>query len=142
MREELELHFFSPPQPLDAINEEEERELTPEEIKLRGYQALCREVGIDPSDSVAECKKQLNNTLVNIVDLIDTRRTGKPVRIWDSFQEFRAYTMLDEHRINLQEAKRPPGYVASLLQRLSGPRARNKGKAPKRGSNRINKRRA
>ncbi|KAH6637170.1 hypothetical protein F5144DRAFT_592115 [Chaetomium tenue] len=145
MREELELHFFSPPEQLGDFNDEEEQEqeLTAEEIRLRGYQALCQEVGIDPSDLVAVCKKQLKNTLVNIVDLIDTRRTGKPVKIWGSFEEFRAYTMLSEHRINLQEAKRPPGYVASLLQRLSPARSRPKQGALKRGrSNRVTKRKA
>jgi hypothetical protein len=31
--------------------------------------------------------------LVNIVDLIDTQRTGKQVKVWDSFEEFRAYTV-------------------------------------------------
>ncbi|KAK3299535.1 uncharacterized protein B0H64DRAFT_388895 [Chaetomium fimeti] len=144
MREELELHYFSQSQSqqLDDIDEETGEELTPEEIKLRGYQALCHEVGIDPSDSVAECKRHLNNTLVNIVDLIDARRTGKRVKVWDSFQEFRAYTLLDNHRIDITEAKRPPGYLASLLQRLSGPRLRSKKGVSKRGSGRITKRKA
>ncbi|KAK4150025.1 hypothetical protein C8A00DRAFT_37382 [Chaetomidium leptoderma] len=119
MREELELHYFSQSQQLDNINEEEE--LSEEEKALQGYQALCHEVGIDPSDSVAECKRILKNTLVNIVDLIDARRTGKRVEVWDSFEEFRAYTLQDKKRINLEEAKKPPGYLASLLQRLSEP---------------------
>ena len=66
--------YFSQPQQLDDVDEEE---LSEEERALQGYQALCHEVGIDPSDSVAECKKNLKNTLINIVDLIDARRTGK-----------------------------------------------------------------
>ncbi|KAK4148506.1 hypothetical protein C8A00DRAFT_38921 [Chaetomidium leptoderma] len=120
MREELQLHYFSQPQQLDDVDEEE--------ITLQGYQALCHEVGIDPSDSVAECKRNLKNTLVNIVDLIDARRTGKRVEVWDDFEEFRAYTLQDEKRINHEEAKKPPGYLASLLQRLSEPRSRRKGR--------------
>ncbi|AEO58689.1 hypothetical protein MYCTH_2119021 [Thermothelomyces thermophilus ATCC 42464] len=131
IKEELELHYFSQSQQLDDINEEEE--LSAEEKTLKGYQALCREVGIDPSDSIAECKKQLKNTLVNIVDLIDARRTGKRVKVWDSFEEFRAYTLLDENRIDIREAKRPPGYLASLLRRLSGPPSRKKRNVPKGG---------
>ncbi len=119
IREELELHFFSQPQQLDSISEE----LNGEEMALQGYQALCHEVGIDPSDSVDECKRSLKNTLVNIVDLIDTRRTGKQVKVWDNFEAFRNYTLLDKNRISIEEAKRPPGYLASLLQRLSGPRS-------------------
>ena len=146
IREELELHYFSQPQQLDDIGEEEE--LNEEEKSLQGYQALCREVGVDPSDSVVECKRTLKNTLVNIVDLIDARRTGKPVEVWDSFEEFRAYTLQDDKRIDIQEAKRHPGYLASLLQRLSRPRSQRKGKkrnGPKASrvvSGRITKRRA
>ncbi|KAK4249020.1 hypothetical protein C7999DRAFT_30551 [Corynascus novoguineensis] len=123
IKEELELHYFSQPQQLDDIDEEE---LSEEEKNLQGYQALCREVGIDPSDSIPECKRYLKNTLVNIVDLIDARRTGKRVKVWDNFEEFRAYTLLDKNRIDLHEAKRPPGYLASLLQRLSGSPSRRK----------------
>ncbi|KAK3294134.1 uncharacterized protein B0H64DRAFT_433365 [Chaetomium fimeti] len=43
---------------LDDIDEEE---LNEEEKALRGYQTLYHEVGIDPSDSVAECKRNLKN---------------------------------------------------------------------------------
>ncbi|KAL2015311.1 hypothetical protein VTK56DRAFT_5889 [Thermocarpiscus australiensis] len=128
IKEELELHYFSQPPQLDDINEEE---LSAEEKTLKGYQALCREVGIDPSESIAECKRHLKNTLVNIVDLIDARRTGKRVKVWDSFEDFRAYTLRDENRIDIREAKRPPGYLASLLQRLSDPLSRKKRTVPR-----------
>ena len=57
------------------------RRAQPEEKTLQGYQALCHEVGIDPSDSIAECKRYLRNKPVNIIDLIDTRRTGKRVEV-------------------------------------------------------------
>ncbi len=144
IKEELELHYFSQ-QRLGDFNEEE---LSAEEKTLQGYQSLCREVGIDPSGSVVECKRNLRNTLINIVDLIDSRRTGKRVEVWDSFEEFRAYTLQDEKRIDLCEAKRPPGYLASLLQRLSGPLSRNKRngsrglRVPSGRIGRISKRRA
>ncbi|KAL6401737.1 2,3-dihydroxybenzoate decarboxylase [Ilyonectria robusta] len=74
LRSELKLHYFSQSQEL-----EEEHELTDEEM-LQGYQALCQEVGIAASDSIQECKRDLKGTLVNIVDLIDARRTGKQVK--------------------------------------------------------------
>jgi hypothetical protein len=132
MKEEIELHYFSQQQqPLGDIAEEETEELSAEEKALQGYQALCREVGLDASDSVDECKAWLKSTLVNIVDLIDARRTGKRVKVWDNFQAFCAYTLQDDKRIDLQEAKAPPGYLASLLQRLSGPRRRRKRKGPR-----------
>lgn len=144
MREELALHFFSQPPPttttkledVDEENEDEDediKEISAEEFALQGYQALCREVGIDdPSDDVAECKRALKSTLVNIVDLIDTRRTRAKVEVWDDFEKFRAYTLQDDKRIDLNEAKAPPGYLASLLQVLWGPGERKRGKRRKR----------
>ncbi|KAH7121436.1 hypothetical protein EDB81DRAFT_666333 [Dactylonectria macrodidyma] len=120
MSQEIKLHYFSQSQP-DRIDEE----LTEEE-KLEGYQSLCREVRIPPSDSIEKCKKELKNTLVNIVDLIDARRTHKEVKVWHDFDAFRAYTLEDEHRINMAEAKKDGGYLATLLQRLGGPRGRRR----------------
>ncbi|KAL7950710.1 hypothetical protein V8C42DRAFT_127888 [Trichoderma barbatum] len=115
MREELKTHYFSS-QRLESTQEEP----TEEEI-LKGYQDLCIEVDIPPSDSVAECKKNLKKKLVNIVDLIDARRTDKKVRVWHDFQAFRKYTLQKEHRISVDEAKKDGGYLASLLQRLRDP---------------------
>jgi hypothetical protein len=114
MREELNLLYFSQPQPLVDIDEEPKK-LNEEQI-LRGYRDLCTEVGIPPSNSVDECKKHLKSTLVNIVDLIDARRTRSVVMVWDNFDAFRAYTLQDEHRINKEEAKKGEGFLASLLQ--------------------------
>ncbi|PNP37331.1 hypothetical protein TGAMA5MH_10772 [Trichoderma gamsii] len=121
MRQELKLHYFSQSQPLDGTDEE----LTEEE-KLKGYQNLCQEVRIPPSESIAECKKHLKNTLVNIVDLIDARRTRKEVKVWHDFEAFRDYTLQDGHRINMEEAKKGEGYLASLLQHLRGSRWRRR----------------
>lgn len=150
MREELTSHFFSPSAflcigPLAMLQEEDQdniafsfdapqptpiRQLTPKEIALRGYQELCREVGLEVSDDVNDCKKRLKSTLVNIVDLIDARRTGKLVEVWEDFNAFRKYTLKDEHRIDRDEAKAEPGYLGSLLQKLYVPKNkwRNKGR--------------
>lgn len=126
MREELQLHYFSQ-------SKQAGEELTEEE-QLKGYQSLCREVRIPERDSIPECKKDLKNTLVNIVDLIDARRVQKDVKVWDDFESFRAYTLQDEHRINMHEAKQDGGYLASLLQRLRGPRTRSGNRARSRQS--------
>lgn len=121
MREELQLHYFSQSKVGgDELTEEEQ---------LKGYQSLCREVRIPERDSIPECKKDLKNTLVNIVDLIDARRVQKDVKVWDDFESFRAYTLQDEHRINMHEAKQDGGYLASLLQRLRGPDSRSRNRA-------------
>ncbi|KAL7755606.1 hypothetical protein ACKLNR_014133 [Fusarium oxysporum f. sp. zingiberi] len=127
MRQELQLHYFSQ-------SKLQGDELTEEE-QLRGYQSLCREVRIPERDSIAECKKDLKNTLVNIVDLIDARRVQKDVKVWDDFEAFRAYTLQDKHRINMHEAKQDGGYLAALLQRLRGPHSRSRNRARSRRSN-------
>ena len=128
MRQELKLHYFSQSQ--DDGNGETDAEFTEEDLELKGYQVLCREVGIPSNDSIAECRRDLKNTLVNIVDLIDARRMGKKVEVWDDFGAFRDYTLQDEHRIDQREAKKDGGFLASLLQRLRLPgsqRRRRKG---------------
>jgi len=106
-------------------------DFTPGQIELSGYQALCKEVGIEPGVDVAECIRRLKGTLVNIIDLIDTRRTGKPVErwSWDNFEEFRKYTLEPEHRISLKDAKGT--VLAPLLQKLRVP-GDKKGKRSKR----------
>ncbi|KAH6845694.1 hypothetical protein B0I37DRAFT_380877 [Chaetomium sp. MPI-CAGE-AT-0009] len=123
---------------------EKKEELTAEEMKrLRGYQALCRGIGIDPSNSIPECYRRLKDTLVNIVDLIDARRTGKRVKVWENPREFWADTRLDKNRLNGREANRAPGYLAPLLKRSPASRwTHGKRTAPNRGPGRINKRNA
>ncbi|KAM6479758.1 hypothetical protein HDV62DRAFT_130873 [Trichoderma sp. SZMC 28011] len=122
MREELKTHYFSSQtQNPNSSTQEQEEELTEEEI-LQGYQDLCVEVGIPPCITAAECKDNLKKKLVNIVDLIDARRTGKKVRVWHDFQAFRKYTLQKEHRISVDEAKKDGGYLSSLLQHLRRPR--------------------
>lgn len=118
LREELKQHYFSHSNALDGSEGHQE------EDELRGYQDLCREVKIVPGNSVLDCKKALKGQLVNIVDLIDARRTGKEVEIWQDFEAFRHYTLRDEHRISIADAKEDGGYLESLLQRLRGRRPR------------------
>ncbi|KAK2036419.1 hypothetical protein LZ31DRAFT_571412 [Colletotrichum somersetense] len=89
---------------------------------------LCHEVGLPLGDSIDECKKNLKNTLVNIVDLIDARRTHSAVMVWQDFNAFRNYTLQDEHRINREEAKKGEGLLASLLQNFGLGRRHKRGR--------------
>lgn len=148
MREELKFHFFSQSpleEEIDEIQDQDQdqdtkmpkKELTPEEIDLQGYQMLCQEVRITPSDSILECKRMLKKTLVNIIDLINTRRTKAEVKVWDDFEAFRRYTLDDEHRIDPNEAKEDGGYLASLLQRLRRPKGRRGRYRQSNGTSRV-----
>merc|ERR1712000_39627 len=93
IREELTSLYFAPT-PLASIDEQP-APLTEEEQQLKGYRDLCDEIGIPPSNSTDECKKQLKSTLVNIVDLIDARRTGAAAMVWQDFDAFRTYIRRD-----------------------------------------------
>lgn len=119
MREELTSQYF-PPTPLITNNNKEQQ--------LKGYQDLCREIGLPLGDSIDECKKSLKSTLVNIVDLIDARRTHSTVTVWQNFGAFRKYTLQDEHRIDKEEAKKGEGILASLLQDFRRVRRQKRGR--------------
>ncbi|KAM3447979.1 hypothetical protein MY3296_008185 [Beauveria thailandica] len=130
MRAELKSHYFSSSQKSEQLPEDATADEMSKEAILEGYQALCGEVGLTRYDTTEECQRELKKTLVNIVDLIDARRTRKEVKVWQDFEAFRAYT-LNGMTIDVQEAKKEGGHLASLLQRLRGRpgrRIRGKGK--------------
>ncbi|KAM3548717.1 hypothetical protein ARSEF4850_009251 [Beauveria asiatica] len=122
MRAELRSHYFSS-QKLEQLPEDATADEMSKEAILEGYQALCGEVGLTRYDTTEECQRELKKTLVNIVDLIDARRTMKEVKVWQDFEAFRAYT-LNGMTIDVEEAKKEGGHLASLLQRLRGRRGR------------------
>lgn len=96
--------------------------------ELTGFQAMCRDVGQQPGNTIDECKTTLRATLVNIVDLIDTHRTGKPVQVWTDFESFRAYTMQPDKTIPLEQAKEDD-LLSCFLKKLRtrGGRLRDRG---------------
>ncbi|KAK4213192.1 hypothetical protein QBC37DRAFT_464277 [Rhypophila decipiens] len=76
----------------DWESEAAPRSLIGDALLLQGFQDLCSEVGIPRGATIPQCKRALKGKLVNIIDLIDTRRTGKKVKIWTDFKAFKAYT--------------------------------------------------
>lgn len=131
MSQELKHHYFSSQPKREGGGLEPISEEPTEEQKLEGYRDLCGEVGIAPAETIPECRRLLKSKLVNIVDLIDARRTGKAVEVWEDFERFRAYTLQDEHRIDVERAKMNGGILTSLLQRL-GERGRGRGRGGRR----------
>lgn len=85
-------------------------EFDEEEVMLQGFQALCREVGKTPGNTVWQCDRILKNTLVNIIDLIDARRKGIPPKVWHTLEEFRRYTLAPpgDKKIPWREANKDP----------------------------------
>lgn len=113
-RSEIKTHYFSSSQQPVVTAEDE----------LEGYRALCGEVGLPRYDTNEQCKAELQKKLVNIIDLIDARRTMKEVKVWEDFEAFRTYTLQDGHRVNPKEARKDGGYLASLLRHLGRRRGR------------------
>ncbi|KAI0432579.1 hypothetical protein F5Y09DRAFT_301269 [Xylaria sp. FL1042] len=88
--------------------------------KLRIFQNMCREAKLEPLDTIEGCVANIKGVLINIVDYIDAKRNGRPVKVWPphQFEEFRSYTLSDAKRIDLDTARDGDGFLASLLQVL------------------------
>ncbi|KAF6799445.1 hypothetical protein CSOJ01_12507 [Colletotrichum sojae] len=119
IKNELQTHYFAPQsRELPAVKEEEERaasveavpEFDEEVVQLRGFQAMCREVGKRPGNTVRQCERILKNTLVNIIDLIDGRRKDIPPKVWHNLEDFRRYTLAPpgDKKIPWREANKDP----------------------------------
>ncbi|KAF3069716.1 Ribonuclease H [Daldinia childiae] len=123
IRDELKLHYSTQPaRALLAIPELGKRSLDERE-KLDIYQNMCREIGVNPRDTVGACRRELKGVLVNIVDYIDARRVGTKVKIWawEDFRLFSAYSLRGDKRMDRNEAKADGGFLSALLQKITGP---------------------
>ncbi|KAJ3570090.1 hypothetical protein NPX13_g5846 [Xylaria arbuscula] len=90
--------------------------------KLQVYQNMCREVDLEPLDTIDRCVANLKSKLVNIVNYIDAKRHGSAVVVWEpeKFEDFKRYTLAPDKRIDQKEARRGDGFLAALLQNLRG----------------------
>ena len=118
---------------LQGINLKEEG-LDPQELdkrRMEGYRNLCRRLGKSEPNSRDEAREILQaKPWVNIIDLIDGARTGKPVRVWWDFTEFRTYTNISKKWIDLGYAKEDE-FLSALLVHFRDPernRFHNQGK--------------
>ncbi|GAB7347992.1 hypothetical protein MBLNU459_g5490t1 [Dothideomycetes sp. NU459] len=74
--------------------------------KLHHWQALCAELCMTHiPGSITQCKKALQNTHVNIVDLMDARRTGQRVKVFGSYAALRNYTFATGRIVSKKVAK-------------------------------------
>ncbi|KAK2616074.1 hypothetical protein N8I77_002783 [Diaporthe amygdali] len=147
LRNELQTHFFASSSRILPIIKREEMEeegiqveslAEPEHqrrhdavVELHGFQSMCEAVGKRPGDTVEECKSILKQTLVNIVDLIDARRTDstKVVLTWTDFEAFKAYTLHspgEDKTIPAKVAEKDP-LLKCFLQNFRRPRGRHVG---------------
>ncbi|KAF1992671.1 hypothetical protein P154DRAFT_203439 [Amniculicola lignicola CBS 123094] len=104
----------------ELFEEEFKAQFTEGKTKLESWQALCKEVGIDPvPSSITQCRKALHGVLVNIVNLMDHRQHGAQIPLikFASLREFRKYTRV--HTFPKREAKQE-GFIKDLLRYLGG----------------------
>lgn len=98
-----------------------------DENDVHSWRKLCFAIGVPPEKvpwDLATCRKTVQNTHVNIVDLIDLRRTHQKVKIFKTSKELGSYTFKEGKVFPLNVAK--AGGVLNLLLRKigSGPRRR------------------
>ncbi|KIL67993.1 hypothetical protein M378DRAFT_159246 [Amanita muscaria Koide BX008] len=85
---------------------------------LRAWQALCIALRVKlVPDTVKECKKIIKSTHVNLVDFIDTRTTGRPIKKFRTAQGLRDYTNETEKYFPLESAKES-GVLKYLLRQI------------------------
>ncbi|KAI0196099.1 hypothetical protein EV127DRAFT_357313 [Xylaria flabelliformis] len=118
IRHEMVFHY-SQKTDSGAIKEEDEYELSEAE-KLEVFQNMCREVDLEPLDTINGCVSNLKSVLVNIVDYIDAKRNARPIKVWGphEFNEFKRYTLSPQKRIDQRTAKEGDGLLEPLLQVL------------------------
>ncbi|KAJ5950406.1 uncharacterized protein N7479_008819 [Penicillium vulpinum] len=86
--------------------------------KLENWQALCIELDIsEPIESITKCRKALAKVHVNLVDLVDARRTGKKVKHFSSATALRTYTRATE-KIFPKSAAKADGFLKALLRAI------------------------
>ncbi|KAF2186019.1 hypothetical protein K469DRAFT_574704 [Zopfia rhizophila CBS 207.26] len=86
--------------------------------KLQHWQGLCLELGIEERiETISSCKKALAEVYVNIVDLVDCRRTGDTPHTFSSLEDLRRYTKSSRKIFPRDEAKEE-GFLKALLRGL------------------------
>jgi len=102
---------------------------------LSAWRSLCGDIGIDPIPAtLPECRIAVENSFVNIIDLLDARKTGTKVHRFASLKELADYTK-DTRRFFPGDRARGT-LLRELLREIFGPgsekrRRRRKTKVPR-----------
>ncbi|KZF26004.1 hypothetical protein L228DRAFT_257511 [Xylona heveae TC161] len=85
--------------------------------RLDSWRSLCREVGHEGKEftSITQCKKYLQTIHVNLIDLIDSRRKGTKVRVFQSYAALRAHTLKSGKKVPREMAKKD-GFARVFLR--------------------------
>ncbi|KAI0071287.1 hypothetical protein K474DRAFT_1607161, partial [Panus rudis PR-1116 ss-1] len=91
-----------------------------DENNITCWQYLCEILRVDPIPStLEECMDAIRDVYVNLVDLVDTHRTGERVEVFGSLQELREYTWRTRKFFPLHDAL-SGGILKYLLRKING----------------------
>lgn len=102
-----------------ALREQFARHYGHDAGKLEGWQSLCEEVRISVvPNSITQCKKALAKINVNLIDLIDSRRTGQPLGLFQSKALLMRYTCQGGKHKKMfpKEDSKENGFLKGLLK--------------------------
>ncbi|KAG2158674.1 uncharacterized protein EDB93DRAFT_1119664 [Suillus bovinus] len=106
----------------DALVQEFNARFGSDRNDLSNWQNLCRALKIDPvPGSIKACRQCVWNTNVNAVDLVDSARTGKPVKLFASLKELTAYTLQNPNLLLPKESAYQGGLLKDLLREIRNP---------------------
>ncbi|KAF8988974.1 hypothetical protein BDQ17DRAFT_1257362 [Cyathus striatus] len=88
---------------------------------LNAWRHICQIIGISPvPETITDCKKAVKHVHINLVDLVDTKRTGSSIKRFNSEVALSNYTMSTEKIFPKLEA-RAGGILKFLLRNILNP---------------------
>ncbi|KAG2121761.1 hypothetical protein DEU56DRAFT_894574 [Suillus clintonianus] len=103
----------------DALVQEFNERFGTDGNDISNWQNLCNVLRIDPvPDTIEDCRKFVWDTHVNLVDLVDSARTGKPVKLFASLEELKTYTLGKPGKIFPKENAYQGGLLKELLREI------------------------
>ncbi|KAG1867056.1 hypothetical protein C8R48DRAFT_772247 [Suillus tomentosus] len=95
---------------------------------ISNWRNLCAVLRIDPvPNSVKKCRKRVRDVYVNLVDLVDSQRTGKPVKLFASLEDLRVYTLQTRKMFPKETRAYQGGLLKELLREITNTYFGNRG---------------
>lgn len=105
----------------DALVQEFNERFGTDGNDLSNWQNLCNVLRIEPvPDTIQGCRQRVWDTHVNLVDLVDSARTGTPVKLFASLGELTSYTLRTDKFFPKQNAYQG-GLLKELLREIINP---------------------
>jgi len=105
----------------DAVTKQFNSEYGTDENDISAWWNLCRVLEIVPiPEDLYACRDVVRSTHVNLIDLVDLRRTGQTVQVFDSEEALSIYT-IGEGKFFPKENAYAGGLLRFLLRKILNP---------------------